>query len=449
VPFTEYYCDPAAGSNVNGGSSPGAAKYQGTGTWNGSTTITGSGFPGTIVADDVVSVWSGAAPTSPALLGIVSTATATQIVFRAIIGSLASGAVSFNVGGAYLGPTTTVAWPLNTALLKDAAGDPVRINYKGGNTYNLPPSSNTMGSGPTHSGYSSTPGDGAPGGRPIWTGPTTGAVNALLNITASCELTDLILQNNGAPTAGNYSLLLGAAAANIIMRRCTVLNASGPGVNTSGAALLDQCEFYNCSTNGGAYMGAVYSNGPYTHLRRCVVHDNSNSGVGLLVAASGRVVVEGCIFHRNSTAGLYWNAGSGSLICSRCEFVGNGSNGITLNASAAIMVEVGDCNFVNNGTAGIGKGDSQAHTMLFDNCGSYGNTFQTGAGQADISGLASYAAIPYLDAANGDFRIDVGANNPTLTPYKNGSAGFTMGGSYTKSTPAVAERAAAQHVPLV
>ncbi len=104
---------------------------------------------------------------------------------------------------------------------------------------------------------------------------------------------------------------------------------------------------------------------------------------------------------------------------SQCDFYNNGFFGIDTTSTGGVVVEIENCNFIKNGTFGIlsDAGSNLRHGYI-RNCAFGSGTQTNSSGGIDArltgvleSGSITYAAdvTPWVDPANGDFRINLTA----------------------------------------
>src|SRR5580765_3451075 len=326
MPFTEFCCR-AGGSNLNAGTrkgdstEPGASAnftYTAGGFVTSTRVFTATGtIDASIAAGDFVSIYDSAlAPTFAGYIARVTGVTGTTITVSATAfagvkpaADIVGTAVCV-VGGAWLGPTGAIGFPLTLAglgSLTDATINRPRINFKNDQTYSIT-ATITEGNPVAQfrrQGYTASYNDG---GKATIDGGTTGTSYVLLLVPnfAGSEYTDLIFQNNGATGAA-----VGVNTANVnstaTFRRCVVNNVRGGGfnVNSNLGARFIECEAYKCNQSNTAQLGGfVLTGGVSSFLLRCLSHDNDagNNTSGFVLAAT--VTMQDCIADTNGQWGI-------------------------------------------------------------------------------------------------------------------------------------------------
>ncbi len=439
--FSEFFCDPVNGANVNGGSdagSPSMSDTAGTGTYSSVTHhYTSVATNGTVTVGQFISIYSGAA-TTPAFTSRITTVTGGGGVAWVITCSTtaksgtepATGSTyKAQVGGAWLGPNSAVNFPLDVlaAAMTNSAGNKPRVNLKNNGTYSITASilpSSAISNYVRIQGYTSSVGDG---GRATIDGGTSGTSYTLLNFSNvgnQCELVDLIFQNNGATGSANgVATTTGGGAAKIRVARCVFHDFRGYGLSFGGGGtgwIVEECEFYNCNQSNTASQGALdLTGGTPAYVHRTIFHDNSGSGSWGARAISF-VKFDQCVFDTNGAGGLQATAVNSWV--TNCDFYNNGSDGIaTATGATAGTLIVENSNFVKNGGWGINVPSTGAASVIIRNCGfgagtqvnTSGNVSAAGSAAMNIDeiGHVDYASgvTPWVDPANGDFRINLAA----------------------------------------
>lgn len=459
--FTEFYCNASTGSNVNAGSTTGAAALSLTGgDWVSATGVfTKTGAITGVSVGDFAAVRVDAA-TVAARIGRVTAVTANTITISTTAGSgsLAdqTATCSVEVGGVWKGPNAAVGFPLNfiTNACTNSSADTVRVNLKNNATYSITAEvlRSSLAGPIVFQGYTTTAGDG---GRATIDGGTSGASYKLLRLSSSnyVRLADLIFQNNGATGSAQGIDLSDGASGFTSHFRLVVNNVRGAATGIGNRASLVECEFYGCNQSNTASTGIVTLGAASCALIRCVIHDNSGSGsIGCTSGgASGEVAIIGCIFDTNGSHGLHVTADGGYVVMG-CEFYNNGGDGLRDSSTNSDSFSLQNCNFIKNG--GYGVNDTQASSsrrigqML--NCGfgsgtqanTSGATATGSLSAAQVSGTVTYATdvTPWVDPANGDFRI-------TLAAAKGAGRGsFTQTAASYAGTVGYPDIGGAQHL---
>ncbi len=446
--FTEFCCR-SGGSNLNAGTRTGNSTEPGTsasftyasGTWVQSTGVftVASGNPSTdgVAAGDFVSVYPDAA-TVGVFVGRVTLVTSTQITvsLTAKAGTApvdGTTNTTLKVGGAWKGPNAASAFPFGfvQSTLTNVAADAPRVNFKNDAQYNITAAMTHANAGPiTWQGYTTAYGDY---GRATIDGGTSGSSYILLNFTGVDQrILDLIFAHNGATGQSNA---LGTGASRLLYARCVVHDVRGHGWFFSQNDLICvECEGYACNANNTGGLGAFTSGGGRNLFLRCIAHDNSGSNADGFFFNGGTAI--NCIAETNGRAGFNCNGAAIGYLLSGCDAYNNGADGIKLSgASSFELHHIENCNLVKNTGYGInGSGSGIKHGTII-NCGFGSGTQVNTSGQTnalnsmEVLGSITYAAnvTPWVDPANGDFRITLaaakGAGRGTFTETQASYAG--------------------------
>lgn len=451
--FTEFYCK-TGGSNMNGGrlnsgSEPSTSPaYSATnGGWNSGTGVftPTSGDPSaTVTVGDFASVFLDGATTPVFISRVTAVSSTTVTVSTTAKGgtapTTAGSGISINVGGAWLGPNAAVSFPFNfaTGAMTNAAGNQVRVNLKNSATYNITAAMTHTVIGPvTFQGYTSTPGDL---GKATIDGGTSGASYTMLSLSSNgidrTFLTDLIFQNNGA--TGSAAGLAGIGDTRTTLLRVVVNNVRGEGFNSPGIAI--ECEAYACNQNNSSNSGGfALMSGSLGRLIRCISHDNAGSNNnGFYEQGGGNILID-CIADSNGLHGLLCNNITRVTVIG-CDFYNNVGSGIH-SQTGTMNFNVSNSNFVSNGAYGINLASGGAGICLLLNNGYHNNTTAptNGLGAAVEVGAVTLGAVPYVDAPNGDFRINLAAAKGA------GRGAFTQTAASYAGTVGYPDIGAAQH----
>ena len=323
---------------------------------------------------------------------------------------------SAKIGGAWAGMATTSDFPLDFLLgvCTNASSHLVRLNLKNDQTYTVSAAMVVVSGGINQLfGYSSSYGDG---GRAVIDGGTSGAAYKLLDLGGinNGTLSDIEFKNNGA-TGGSTSTQAVdlAGQSGWLIRRCVFRDFRAAGLNVAISSspighIVDECEFYGCNQSNAVSVGALRVSGGSHVIRNTIFHDNTGSNTaGAITTSSGTAHFENCIFDSNGGVGA-----TVSMIGSTfegCEFYTNGSHGIAPTNSVVAK----NCNFVNNVGAGVNNPTAIICTLI--NCGFGAGTQANDGGDVALTdfcnqiGSITYAAdvTPWVDPANGDFRISL------------------------------------------
>lgn len=455
--FTEFYCDPVNGSNLNAGSTNAAVTYtSAAGNWDGTSVFTptdGSTPSNTVTTGMFASVFVTAGATVAVYVsritavgaGVNGTITLSTTAKSGTAPTSGTGTMTINVGGYWQGPNGATAFPFAfiTSTLKDVAGDFPRVNFKNNGTYSITAAISESTAGPLRfQGMASSPGDG---GKATIDGGTSGTFYVPLTITSSnFVLADFIIQNNGASGSAADGLSIGNGS-RVLLERIVVHAVSGNGITFAAGSQASgtELEVYGANTSNTSGSGG-FNLAISTQLNRCISHDNTGSNnVGFVFAASGIVVtLKECIADSNGSHGA--NTASGlSLYFYNCSFYNNGGNGILTGASSAVLYSENSI-FSNNGLFGVNAGAS-TQALLF-NCAFFSNTSGATSGPVDDIGTITLTGIPFTDAPNGDFSLNNTAGAGAAC-RNTGRGNFTQqsGDGYTATTTSFPDVGAVQH----
>lgn len=410
--FTEFCC-LSGGSNLNAGTRTGSTTEPGTaadftyasGTLVQSTGVftLASGNPQTdgVAVGDFASVYADGASVTGAIARVTAVSSTTITVSTtAIAGALPADGTSnrtVKIGGAWAGPNGTSAFPFNVIknTLTNVAGDTPRVNFKNNQTYSITAVMTHANTGPiTFQGYTTTYGDG---GKATIDGGTSGEAFVLLNINSVNDnfVLDLIFNHNGA--TGFAGLVTCTAAVRAYFGRCVFANWIGNAAGLGCTAAASQTLAIQCEAYGGV-SGIGFS--LIRSVVRCVSHDN---GTGFNTCYDH----VGCIADTNSGNGFGGNVAASYV---NCDSYNNTLNGFSLAAGETYLA---NCNAVKNGAYGVNN--SGTMPAYIESCGFGSGTKANTSGQTTgiVVATASVAypsgLTPWVDPANGDFRINLAA----------------------------------------
>lgn len=442
--FTEFYCNASTGSNINAGDLTANGVVTSTnGDWDNAaanrfTAASGTPFSGVSVGEFASVYLDGA--TVAVYIGRVTAVNGggASLDISATVKSgtkPTAGATgrSCTTGGAWKGPNGTSGFPFNfidNALVNTSSDSP-RVNMLDTTQYDVTAAITHSTNGVRFEGYTSTVGDG---GKATIDGGGTGASYIVLTASGQGTLANLIFARNGSTGTATGVVISG----NIQCQRVVVHSMKGVGLSpTSGGATLVECEAYSNGSHGFG-TGVASSIGRFI---RCVAIGNTGSGFSILL--TGAIIsytILDCIASGNTSYGVLIQTSTGtvtsSLLLRGCELYNNGSTGLYINwtSTGGFIGHVENCNFVKNGGYGLDAATLTAlrHLSVRNNgfgAGTQANT--SGATNGLIGngavGSVTYASnvTPWVDPANGDFRINL-------------AAAINAGrGSFTETNPAL------------
>lgn len=475
--FTEFWVQPTGGNTNSGHTADDSATFSAvSGNWTNATLKFFKSGLNPVAGGVTNGAWAAlsltAFPTNAQYDAIVTgaddtadTITLSSLAFMGTNPGNNVGGMSIRVGGAWKGPTTNTmvnggGFPFNFAVgtATNATAIFPRVNFKSGTTYNVASSITHATVGPLRfEGYTSTPGDG---GKALIDGGATGTSYTVFNLNAvNVDLINFIFDHNGN---SGTTRAIGISTSENLIRGVVVRNMYYSGFSISGAVQLEECEVYGCNAANAANEGGLRNAGAGSRFIRCYLHDNTGANASGVVNTVDGLYVN-CIFESNGKDGITSSATTGVGFYG-CDFYNNTSSGIDLTAGSGAYLYMENCNFIKNGTYGINSSGSALRNGEVLSCwwgtgtstNSSGNIATLGGIFVDNINLYATDVLPWTDAPNGDFRINLTAaksvgrgvftqaaiNSPTNTvafpdvgaaqsPSTNAAA--VSGGSYTFS----------------
>lgn len=455
--FTEFYCNAATGSNLYAGSTEGAPLVTyASGSWNGTTGVftVPSGNPITdgVAVGDFASVYPDAATVTP-FVARITARDATTITVSLTVKSGTKPASGMNgttlvVGGVWKGPNGSDVFPFTITVLgtlKNADGHYARINFKNNASYLPSVSVNIVSQGTLRvQGYNASPGDG---GKALIDGGANVIAGQLVSWGGTHgAFVDFELKSSA--TSGTCRGFVSSGVQRFVVERVVTHGFRGSGMHLSGSGWqisAVECEVYDCSKANGEH--AFYVADSPVGVLRCISHHNSGSAVaGFYSHPALQVYFIDCISYANGAAGFYVGGG----LMKNCDSYSNGGAGIFQHYDKPTRIE--NCNVVKNGGYGIQVPTEAGSigTQRIVNCG-FGSGTQANVSGAtslgpgvEIEGSVTYPAnvTPWVDPANGDFRVNLAAACGT------GRGAFTQTAPSYAGTVAYPDIGAAQHAEL-
>lgn len=434
--YTEFYVQ-STGDNLNAGSTTANAAaftYAG-GTFVRATGVftVASGDPAAdgVAVGDWVSIYTTAGATVANCVARVTARDATTITISATP-ALAVGAVSnvsetasaatAKVGGAWDGPSTTVSFPFGSVLSTgvNASGHTPRVNFKGDgdNTtvdYTVTAAMTHALAGPViFQGYTTTEGDG---GKAV-IGVTATASYVILTVSgANVDMADFIF--DGAVFSSGSSTGLQLSGGEQVVYRIVAREMRGLGIAATASVTLVECEAYLCNRAGSANLAGIQAGANNCLLIRCISHNNNIADVdGHGFIFTSATVAINCIADTNGGHG-YLVSSTSTVSLIGCDAYNNVGSGIDFTSASAMTMFVQNCNLINNGGYGINSsGSATLRNGVISKCGFGGGTEANTSGTilgtltgVSITDSVQYAddVLPWVDAPNGDFRINLAA----------------------------------------
>lgn len=442
----------SGGSNLYAGTLDGIAEASTTplvtytnGAWVSGTgiftPITGNPVSAGVVAGQFASVYTDGASAPTGFVGRITSVSSVTITvsITAKAGTVpTTGATGLTlvVGGAWVGPSGAAVFPFNfiAGTLTNAAGDMPRVNFKNNQTYNMTAAIVHASAGPGYlQGYTTTFADG---GMATIDGGSSGASYILFSMntsTATYAVSHFVFQNNGATGVANGVEINNTNEG--YFRRCVFSGMRGSGMRFASGGSAVECEAYNCNISNSAAHGGFRTESSGIFLR-CLSHSNAgNANNGFVII--GTTSMMDCIATNNGLYGLQARDQNNQNLILNCDFYNNTSSGIGAFVSAQVfMFYIENCNFIKNGGYGIDlSGITSGIFGTMNNCGFGSGTQANSSGPTNglggilVANSITYASgvTPWVDPANGDFRINlpaaIGTGRGTFTEILGGYAG--------------------------
>lgn len=202
--------------------------------------------------------------------------------------------------------------------------------------------------------------------------------------------------------------------------RCAFANFTAGAC--SGQALF--CTATGCSGATAAFSGTVLCVACEAYANTCIGFSNTNSVL--------------CISRGNTGANIHGFSGTNFV---NCVAYANGGNGFSFFGSSSVAM---NCVAESNTGYGYVSGSSAQPTPYMVNCAAYNNTAGTTsafhAQSLNLGFQAITAGSVFVDAANGDFRLNNTANRGALLRAAGFPSTFPAG-----LTASYADIGAAQH----
>lgn len=457
--FSEFYCNAATGNNLNAGDTESDTPVLSVRdmNWDGTSVFTVSA--GTdltpVTAGMFASVFdsSGDDPAVAVYIARVTavdngahTVTLSTTAYSGTAPTSNASARGLIVGGVWLGPNAAVGFPLSfvTNVLTNAGGDAPRVNLKAGTAYAITTGITMANAGPIQvQGYGSTVGDL---GR--FTLSSSSAINIITLNAGYLVFADCLVISTASTGTGVGVLVAGSGDNSLVLRVASSGNrahgfaSSGPA--TAGPAVYVECEAYGNTAGNPVYAG-FRLDGTSDIAIRCISHDNTYRG--FYMAQWGAVLI-GCIADSNGSDGFCCEvASAGKYTFLGCDAYNNTADGLQLDMSGHGTIVVQNSSFVKNGGYGINGSGAGIRIGVVTNCGfgagTQANTSGTTTGLKSMveSGSVTYPdnVTPWVDPANGDFRIN-------LAQAKGAGRGsFTQTAASYAGTVGYPDIGAAQH----
>lgn len=485
--YTETYVQ-TTGSNLNAGTTNADAAtftYAG-GTWVSGTGVftvaSGNPLSDGVVVGDFGSVFTTAGATVSQFIGRVTARDATTVTLSltaksgtAATPSATANATTLKIGGAWAGPNgaSMFPWGFIQATMTNAAADLLRVNIKTG-TYTITAGVTHTNVGPmVFEGYTTTPGDGTlTMSLPLITGTGFPTINTPYNILQYSGATDIQTRyiefaNNGydspGPNVNGPDMVSSVSGAtNNVYYRCRFRNSwrNGLRIGASGG-LVEECEGVGCNIDGAATFAVFQADAVSSWLRCWGHHTFSQSGpldyadsvvFRFGASSTNRVTYDGCIASHFGGYGFTAGGNNHCVLIKNCVAAFGNRSGVFFGAGAnetsSVLIE--NSIFYNNDNYGVRYGNA-TWAATIRNCAFGANaTANFLNGLADrVSGTIDLSGDPFVDSANGDFSLNVGAGalcrNAGFGGWLGGSPADWQGSSYSEKPTTFPDVGAAQH----
>lgn len=432
--FSEFYCR-SGGSNLNAGGlatgaePPTTAAYTSTnGNWSTVTHVftptDGSTPANTVNVGDYASIYVDGASLAVFIVritivaaGVNGAITTSATASAGAAPTTSATARTIKVGGAWLGPNAAVGFPCNLSTLntlQDSSANMCRINFKNDQTYTISSQISASSAQFVMQGYTSSAGDG---GKATIDG-STNVIKLLAMSGQASVVADLIFVS----TAASGSTDMASDTNGSAWFRCVFHGSRGLGLSLGNAnSVAIECEAYDNNKSNTASKGGFAMALSGAACYRCISHDNTGSNSSGFQGTSGGGIINNCIADTNGGKGINISTGASlsRILISACDIYNNGSDGIGIATSTNVMTFfIENTNLIKNTGAGLNvTSTAGAYSGFMFNCGYGAGTQANGSsdtpGAIVQSGAITYGSnlTPWVDPANGDFRINLAAAN--------------------------------------
>jgi hypothetical protein len=255
-------------------------------------------------------------------------------------------------------------------------------------------------------GYDVTHGDET-SNRPTLAWGVNAGSNYLVICGSGSVIENLIIdgRRDAYTLTRGISAVNGSAVRNVKLMRCV-----GFPLFISGVTLIDVME----STDNADVISVGNTS---VKILKLYAHDNTGAA---LTTSSNFVslLMSDSIIESNGAAGvnIALTAFTAQAKFDNCTFYGNTGAGIDITANSTHIV-INNCIFEGNGNYGIDSPGRQSGVKL-NNCAFYNNTsgkYNTAnIATINVSGEIIPTVSPFVDAANGDFRLNMNAGGGAL-----------------------------------
>lgn len=388
------------GSSGTDWSQQDAAQYSVTdGVTAGTTTITSATASfGADVVGNFIYVAGGTGAVVGDWYQIITRTNATTIVVDRSTGLTAGTGVTLKIGGAHSDPAIVAG--------KLVAGHTI---YQKAGTYTITSTTANVAGGRVSTGVAVTRWEGYQVSRgDIGTKPLMQAsgvsTTTLFSVTSGAgTLVNLSVDGASLTSIRGFDCPSGAGAAASL---CAALNCTNGGF---GSNMLGLTTLYRCLTSGCATVAAFDSRGAHF---ACVASTNTVTGFS---CANALAKFTWCLSVGNTGASSDGFDGTSSVYWCNCVAYGNGRDGFREMTGQVALTAI-NCIAEANGGYGFRFQFSSINSTHFRlNCATYNNTSGAVLGtlqleEGNVTGSASF----FVDAANGDFRLNTTAGGGAL-----------------------------------
>lgn len=337
-----------------------------------------------------------------------------------------TGDRALKVGGAWAGPSGTVGFPFGFAAgtMINANSDPLRVNIKGGTTYEVTAPMTHAVNGVIFEGYTTTAGDGGMakiGGDSA----SPSAPYTILTISgAGNKIRRIWFDDNGGTTGGQAvgnNAMFDITSNGNLAEFCRFSNAYRIGARLGGGgSVISDCEAYSCQRDDAQNFGGFQGTASGKFIR-CVSYNHvaGTDSIGFCLSSNDDRVIslESCISLGNGGNGFQANGTDGSIHMKKCISYGNAEIGIhfdntTLTTSLLIVEDT----ITYGNDFGITNDSAMRTGPIVRNC-AFGDNTSGDTSNVPVSFIINkltLTADPFVDGPNGDFRLNTTSGGGAL-----------------------------------
>lgn len=440
---------PTAGADTNGGGFvPGsagtdwtqqnAAEYALTNGVTQGTTVILTASAATDMVGNIAYVAGGTGSVTAAWYQITAATAGVSITVDRSTGLTSGTGVTINIGGAL----ATVSQAYTSSSLSNT------IWVKASGNYTVTASLTLTTTNPTPLsiiGYTTTRGDG---GKFTWTTSTNSTFLVEIGAGNPCNFIfqNILFTNTASTRASCFDGGLSGQGLRIRCINCTFSGFTAAmtagyagGVNFNIAFVsFEFCEIKDCTVHGIICSGGM-------SFFACFIHDNTGDGIHIAnVVGSGidealnSIHIERCVFYNAGANAINVDDAFGvinnplTLLISNSALINSTDNGILLNSTSGLYIEVFLVNSIidSNGAYGLNNAGNSLSFRSYNNAYGSGATANAsgdvnGTGFVKDAGSITLTADPFTSRSTGNFTLNstagggaacTGAGYPTTLP---------------------------------